>query len=108
MDISLKNKYRIPKIQSTELKKVIKLMDPREDASVPLGREKKVITSWGGGGAPGREPDLVSRERTEALRGNRKNGNRQPQEVGGWGHPPECTRDLGSERLLGLKRKDLI
>ena len=49
MDISLKNKYRIPKIQSTELKKVIKLMDPREDASVPLGREKKVITSWEGG-----------------------------------------------------------
>jgi hypothetical protein len=37
--------YRIPKIQSTELKKFNKLKCPREDASVPLGREKKAITS---------------------------------------------------------------
>ena len=47
-----KKKYRIPKIQSTELKKVNKLKDPSEDASVPLGREKKAITS---GEGPGRE-----------------------------------------------------
>ena len=33
-----------PKIQSTELKKVSKLKCPSEDASVPLGREKKAIT----------------------------------------------------------------
>ena len=44
MDIRKKS-YRIPKIQSTELKKVNKLKDPREDASVPLGKEKKAITS---------------------------------------------------------------
>jgi hypothetical protein len=36
---------RIPKIQSTELKKVNKLKCPSEDASVLLGREKKAITS---------------------------------------------------------------
>ena len=71
MDISQKKKYRIPKIQSTELKKVNKLKCPSEDASVPLGREKKAITSGEGGrdlggkaegrqGSRGRgEPDLV-------------------------------------------------
>jgi hypothetical protein len=40
-----KKKDRIPKIQSTELKKVSKLKGPSEDSSVPLGREKKAITS---------------------------------------------------------------
>ena len=40
--------YRIPKIQLTELKKVNKPMGPSEDASIPLGREKKAITGWGG------------------------------------------------------------
>jgi hypothetical protein len=38
------NKTRIPKIKSTVPKKVNKLKHPREDASVPLGREKKVTT----------------------------------------------------------------
>jgi hypothetical protein len=39
-------KYRILKIQSTELKKFNKLKCPSEDASVPLGGgEKKAITS---------------------------------------------------------------
>ena len=37
--------YRIPKIQSTELKKVNKLKGPSEDASDPHGREKKAIQS---------------------------------------------------------------
>jgi hypothetical protein len=51
-----KNKmYRIPKIQSSELKKDNKLMGPREDTSVSLGREKKAITSWEGGKKRGRE-----------------------------------------------------
>jgi hypothetical protein len=63
MDVR-KKKYRIPKIQSTELKKTNKLKGPSEVASVPPGREKKAITSgeggrdlggkvdarWGGGG----------------------------------------------------------
>jgi hypothetical protein len=46
-------------------------------------------------------------EMTEALRVSRKNENRQPQEIGGWGNPPECTRELESERLSGLKGRDL-
>jgi hypothetical protein len=46
-------KYQIPKIQSTELKKVNKLKCPIEHTSVPLGREKKTITS--GREGPGRE-----------------------------------------------------
>jgi hypothetical protein len=67
--------YRIPKIQTTELKKVNKLKCLSEDASVPLGREKKTITSreaWrdlggkvdvgGSGGGGGEPPDLVLRE----------------------------------------------
>jgi hypothetical protein len=37
--------YRVLKIQSTELKKVNKLKCPSEDASIPLGRENKAITS---------------------------------------------------------------
>ena len=47
MDISQK-KYRIPKIQFTDLKKFNKLKDPSENASVPFGREKKAITRWVG------------------------------------------------------------
>jgi hypothetical protein len=44
-----REKYRIPKIKSTELRKVNKLKCPSEDSSVPLGREKKAITSGEGG-----------------------------------------------------------
>jgi hypothetical protein len=36
--------YRIPKIQSRELKMLNKLKCPSEDTSVPLGKEKKAIT----------------------------------------------------------------
>ena len=39
----LAKKYRIPRIQSTELKKVNKLKGPSEDASILLGRGKKRI-----------------------------------------------------------------
>jgi hypothetical protein len=28
------------------------------------------------------------------LRTTKNNINRKPQEIGGWGDPPECTRDL--------------
>jgi hypothetical protein len=41
--------YKISKIQSTELTKLNKLKCPSEDASVPLGREKKAITNGEGG-----------------------------------------------------------
>jgi hypothetical protein len=40
-------KYRIHSIQFTELKKVNKRKSPSEDASIPLGREKKAITGGG-------------------------------------------------------------
>jgi hypothetical protein len=42
---------------------------------------------------------------TEALRASRKNGNRQPSEVGVWEDPSECTGELGGEKLSGLKGK---
>ena len=47
MDISQK-KYRITRYSPTELQKVNKLKGPSENASVPLGREKKAITSGEG------------------------------------------------------------
>ena len=43
----------------------------------------------------------------KSLKASRKNGNRQPWKVGGWGDPLECTRVLGGERLSGLKGWDL-
>jgi hypothetical protein len=53
-------KYRTPKIQSTELKKVNKQKSPSEDTSVPLGKEKKAITSEDGQrDLGGREVNLI-------------------------------------------------
>jgi hypothetical protein len=50
VDISKKKKkYRVPKIQSTELKMINKLKYPCEVASVPHGREKKASKSEEGG-----------------------------------------------------------
>ena len=69
MDISKKKKkkkYRMPKIQSTESKEINKLKGPSEDALVPLGREKKVITSGEGGRDLGGKVDgsgQIGRER---------------------------------------------
>jgi hypothetical protein len=37
---------------------------------------------------------------------SRKNVKKQPQKIRGWRDLPECTRDLGSERLPGLIRRD--
>jgi hypothetical protein len=57
-----KKKYRISKIQPTDLK-VNKLKCPSEDTSVQIGREKKVITSGKGGrnlgGKGGGERNLI-------------------------------------------------
>ena len=69
-----------------------------KDASVPLGREKKAITSgekvrdlgWkvdGGGGMVCYKGSMLwywVRERTKVLKASRNNGNRQPGVVGGW------------------------
>jgi hypothetical protein len=46
-------KYRIPRIKSTELKKVKKLKIQSEDASVPIGREKKATKEGRGREVPG-------------------------------------------------------
>ena len=54
-----KKTYRIHKIQSTEFKRLNKLKCPSEDASVPLGREKKAITSSEGGRDLGGKVDRV-------------------------------------------------
>jgi hypothetical protein len=57
------------------------------------------------------EPDRVLGEgkKLKALRASKKNGNRQPQEIGGWRtpSPPKCTRDLEGQRLPGLIGRDL-
>jgi hypothetical protein len=47
--------YRIPRIQSTELKKTNKLKGLSEDDTVPLWREKKAITGRGEGRDRGRD-----------------------------------------------------
>ena len=47
------------KIQSIELKNLSKLKYPSKDASVPLGREKKTITSGEGGRDLGGKVDRV-------------------------------------------------
>jgi hypothetical protein len=58
---------------------------------------------------PGRERSgenltwYCMRKKDWSPEASRKNGNRQPQEIGGWGDPPKCTRDLGGEKLSGLK-----
>ena len=43
----LAKKYITPRIQSTKLKKVSKQKGPSEDASIPLGREKKATKGVG-------------------------------------------------------------
>ena len=91
-----KKKYRIPKIQSTELKKVNKLKSPSEDASVPLKREKKATTreegrrdlrGKGDGGRGWEERNMIwywmGGKGLKPPRASRKNGNRQSWEVGG-------------------------
>jgi hypothetical protein len=47
VDISTKI-VQIPRIQSTEFKKINKLKGPSEDASILFGRKKKAIPRWGG------------------------------------------------------------
>ena len=50
--ITKKKKYSIPKIQSTDLKKVNKLTGPNANASIPLGRGKQPQVGRDG---PGKE-----------------------------------------------------
>ena len=41
-------KIKVPKIHSTDFRKFNRMKGPSEDTSVPLGREKKAITSGEG------------------------------------------------------------
>ena len=54
----------MPRIQSTELRKVNKQKGPSEDVSIPLGKEKKIITGGRGilvGEGRGRGKKNISR-----------------------------------------------
>jgi hypothetical protein len=102
-------KERISKIQSTELKNVNKLKGPSEDDQSHVGRRGKQPQggrregNWTavGWGKSWTWSDIGWVKKTEALRGKRKNGNRQPLELGVWGNPPECTREVQVENLSG-------
>jgi hypothetical protein len=61
----------------------------------------------GGRGGRGEHDLVLVVERTGHPRASRKNGNRQSWEVGGWEDPPECTGDLGGEKLSESKRGNL-
>jgi hypothetical protein len=74
--LAKKKKYRIPKIQSTELKKVNMMKGPSEDASAPLGREGGAWEGKGMGGGRGEHHLVLGGGKTEALGARRKNGNR--------------------------------
>jgi hypothetical protein len=103
--------HRTQKAQQAEGPKVGHL-------SATWEREESYHT-WGGRKGPGREsgqggerPGAGGRHDLvlgvgKGLKPWCKLVNRKTQEIGGWGNPPEFTRDLGGDRLLGLKGKDL-
>jgi hypothetical protein len=82
--VDISQNYRIPRMQSTELKMVNKLKGSSEDASIPLGREKKAVTvvgrgkegpGWKGEGKGKHDQVLGAGNRSEALRASRMNRN---------------------------------
>ena len=116
MDISQK-RYRIPKIQSTELKKVNKPKGSSEDASIPLGREKKVIVGGRGKEGPGWERGQGEEEGNMIRHGGAERSLEGQQKEwkyvtwGVWwevGIPLPSTRELGCESPSGLEGRDLI
>jgi hypothetical protein len=89
------NKYRISRIQSTELKKVNKLKRLSEHASVPFWegeesnhrrqREGGIWVGEGPGKEKGEHDQILERGSNESPRASRMNGNWQTWEVGGEG-----------------------
>jgi hypothetical protein len=64
VDLRKKKKYKLPRTQPAGpagLKNVNKLKDPREDTSIPLGREKKTVTGARGVGGIEGGNDLSGR-----------------------------------------------
>jgi hypothetical protein len=51
---------------------------------------------------------IGERNRSDTLKASKMNRNWQPQEVGSGGNPLEYTRDLGGERLSGLKGRGTL
>jgi hypothetical protein len=49
----------------------------------------------------------MEENRREAQRGSRKNGKQATSGDGRWGNLLECTKNLGSKILSGLKERDL-
>jgi len=95
VDISHIHK-KVPKIQSTELKKVNKLKDPSERAS----------GKGDGSGERGKNDLVLDGGKGLKHRGPAKRmEHRQPWEEGGWVDPLECTRDLGGKKQSGIKEE---
>ena len=93
MDISPSQKYRIPKIQSRELRTVNKLKGPSEDTSVPLGREKKATNHKGGGKEGPVREKRGGRGEHDVLLGRRK---REPKS-----QQKELKQETSGDRRLG-------
>jgi hypothetical protein len=72
-----------------------------------VGRERPGRKRGWGGWRGEHDRVLSEGKRLKSLRTSRKNGKMRLWEVGGWGDPPEYTGDVGSERLSGLKERDL-
>jgi hypothetical protein len=110
--VDFSKKYRIPRIQFIELRKVNKRSAQVRKPQSHLGERRKQSqevkggrerSGWGRGKVK-HDQVLGGGGRREALRASKMNGNMQPR---GWGDPLECTRDLGGKRLSELRRRDL-
>jgi hypothetical protein len=77
-----------------------------EESNNKVGGGKELGAKGDTEGKRGTRSGIGWGKRIKALRASRRNGNGQPGEIGGWGDPPECTRDLGGERISGLKGKN--
>jgi hypothetical protein len=71
------------------------------------GGERNLEGKGHGGGSREGNMIRVLGGGVKTLRASGKNGNMQPWELGCWGDPPECTREMGDERLPGLKERNL-
>jgi hypothetical protein len=72
-------------------------LEEKGDGGGDFGGDGNMIWYWvGEKGQKGRSSEGQQKEWKQETSGCRR-----------WGEPPECTRDLGGERLSGLKERDL-